>query len=163
MSGANWGLCTKHCSEDSKNSATMLEARLDLLDTKECDKLGKSSGVNTEVEICAASKNIDNLAYAVFSKSADGFKEERRDTEKVEYYGGRDACQGDSGGPLWVWTYRQSNAKVIQAYQLGIVSRGEGCAYRNRPGIFSRVSQYKDFIQNVISKEGGCTTYENPG
>lgn len=50
-----------------------------------------------------------------------------------------DACQGDSGGPLIV---RNQN----QWYQAGIVSTGFGCAQPNKPGIYTRVSEYLEWI-----------------
>ena len=53
--------------------------------------------------------------------------------------GGKGACQGDSGGPLVVNT-----GSGIQ--QVGIVSFGIGCAAADRPGVYTRVSQYKEWI-----------------
>jgi Hint module/Trypsin len=61
--------------------------------------------------------------------------------------GGKDACQGDSGGPLF-----DSNKQ-----QIGIVSFGLGCALPNKPGIYTRVSAYKDWIKDAI-----CTYSDSP-
>ncbi|XP_038565803.1 tryptase-2-like [Micropterus salmoides] len=61
--------------------------------------------------------------------------------------GGRDACKGDYGGPL-----------VCRARggfkQVGIMSYGspDGCALPGRPGVYTRVSKYLDFIKYYIQQ-----------
>jgi secreted trypsin-like serine protease len=52
---------------------------------------------------------------------------------------GRDSCQGDSGGPL---VRQEGSAKVL----VGIVSNGYGCAYKDLPAAYTRVSAYIDWI-----------------
>jgi len=56
--------------------------------------------------------------------------------------GGRDACMGDSGGPLIT-----KRKHLNQYYQIGIVSWGEGCARKDRPGIYTRVTDVNQWIQ----------------
>jgi secreted trypsin-like serine protease len=53
--------------------------------------------------------------------------------------GGRDSCQGDSGGPLFV-------RNGMQWAQVGVVSFGTGCGLRRYPGVYTRVSTYRNFI-----------------
>ncbi|XP_076759193.1 proclotting enzyme [Xylocopa sonorina] len=61
------------------------------------------------------------------------------------YEGGRDACQGDSGGPL---LHQLGNGRWIN---IGIVSWGIRCGEPGRPGIYTRVSSYLDWIfENAV-------------
>lgn len=58
------------------------------------------------------------------------------------YLDGRtDSCKGDSGGPL-VTQYKKT------VFLLGIVSWGKGCARPGNYGIYTRVSNYLEWIQN---------------
>ncbi|CAF0825544.1 unnamed protein product [Adineta steineri] len=68
--------------------------------------------------------------------------------------GGRDTCQGDSGGPL-VYQARKSDQWVL----VGITSYGAGCARVNYPGIYTKVSAYLSWIQQVISHHPPITNF----
>ncbi|GAC21377.1 trypsin-like serine protease [Paraglaciecola arctica] len=56
--------------------------------------------------------------------------------------GGKGSCQGDSGGPLVINT-----GSGIQ--QVGIVSWGRGCAAATNPGVYTRVSVYKEWMAAI--------------
>lgn len=57
---------------------------------------------------------------------------------------GKDSCQGDSGGPLFM----KNDAGELR--QVGIVSWGEDCARPSYPGIYTRVANYYDWINDTI-------------
>ncbi|XP_029160770.1 serine protease snake-like isoform X2 [Nylanderia fulva] len=57
-----------------------------------------------------------------------------------------DSCQGDSGGPLQVIHPR--NLCVFQV--IGVTSFGQGCAIINTPGVYTRVSHYISWIENIV-------------
>merc|ERR1711978_816880 len=55
---------------------------------------------------------------------------------------GKDSCSGDSGGPMQIgsgetWT------------QVGVVSWGIGCGKSHYPGVYSRVSKLRDWIDKI--------------
>ncbi|CAF1129781.1 unnamed protein product [Rotaria sordida] len=59
--------------------------------------------------------------------------------------GGKDSCQGDSGGPIHQWLGDHWE-------QVGIVSFGTGCAQPSKPGVYTRLSMYHDWIQATINQ-----------
>lgn len=66
--------------------------------------------------------------------------------------GKKDACQGDSGGPL-MWNNQQGLLEHITSekwYQLGLVSFGHGCANRQYPGVYTRISYYMPWILRIV-------------
>ncbi|KAM9467946.1 ovochymase-1 isoform 2-T2 [Clarias gariepinus] len=64
-----------------------------------------------------------------------------------EMAGGLDACQGDSGGPLSCFTGTQYEVA-------GIVSWGVGCGHAQKPGVYTKVAFYIQWINSIIGRFG---------
>ncbi|NP_001290867.1 granzyme A-like precursor [Esox lucius] len=53
-----------------------------------------------------------------------------------------DACKGDSGGPL-----------MCGGKLRGVVSFGEGCGVKTKPGVYTLVTKYLDWIKKTMGKK----------
>ena len=79
------------------------------------------------------------------------------DTKICAYdsYSIKDACQGDSGGPLMLPFGAVRDGSQLDQFawfQVGIVSFGYRCAEPGFPGVYTRVTEYIDWIEEWIAK-----------
>ncbi|NXA51159.1 PRS56 protease, partial [Nothocercus julius] len=70
--------------------------------------------------------------------------------------GGIDSCQGDSGGPL---ACQDPSTHLFVLY--GITSWGDGCGERGKPGVYTRVAAFTDWLSLQMdpshsSREPSC-------
>ncbi|XP_052752245.1 serine protease snake-like isoform X2 [Galleria mellonella] len=117
----------------------------------------KNGNRNTSDELQAGDIYIvDTFDCDLFLMSSsnrhwDGIKNHQLCAGKLE--GGVDACQGDSGGPLQVKIPFPEQYETIEGtmhYVVGITSFGVGCALPNLPGVYTRVSSFIDWIENIV-------------
>ena len=66
----------------------------------------------------------------------------------VDRAGVSDACQGDSGGPLMV---QEGPVDTGRWHLIGIVSFGYRCGIRGFPGVYTRVTHFRDWIESNLN------------
>lgn len=102
--------------ENGSVSARLMMVDVPVIDTATCNSSALYGGAIKPGMLCAGKLRADSAGDIV------------------------DSCQGDSGGPL-VAGVGTSNPRLI-----GVVSWGEGCARPNRPGVYTQVSYFYDWI-----------------
>lgn len=60
--------------------------------------------------------------------------------------GGKDTCEGDSGGPLFL----KSSDPNCNYDVVGITSIGGICGTARKPGVYTRVSYYMNWIESIV-------------
>ena len=101
---------------------------------------GPQSEALLKVQVKAWSHKKCKGNYAKYQKKIYGSQFCASDLEK-------DSCQGDSGGPAMV---KNDQLHWVVVGVVGVVSYGIVCAHHKFPGVYTRVSQYIDWIGNTI-------------
>lgn len=118
-------------------------------------KTGAPSGSQTLMKV-----DVDQIASAVCNRSMTSLIRRKIivkgiiDTQMCagDYdHGGRDTCQGDSGGPL---QYMVDRVDCINSFPLhkvvGVTSFGRDCGRKMTAGVYTRVSKYIEWIENIV-------------
>lgn len=58
---------------------------------------------------------------------------------------GKDSCSGDSGGPMQIGAGKYW-------HQIGVVSWGIGCGKSHYPGVYTRVTEVRDWIDRILAE-----------
>ncbi len=100
-----------------------------------------------EVQIDLIDLNECNASYEAFGEAIGDTNQFVASTEMCAGApeGAKDSCYGDSGGPL------VAPADNAQGWiQVGIVSWGVQCGNPSLPGIYSRISQFYDWVRDTV-------------
>lgn len=104
---------------------------------------------NQDIGIRADTLQQASVDFWDNSKCTESFRSNQKSIEITrtqlcagKLAGGVDSCWADSGGPL------VNDRNVI----VGVVSTGIGCARPGLPGIYTRVTEYVDWMDGVMRK-----------
>ncbi|KFV65153.1 Urokinase-type plasminogen activator, partial [Dryobates pubescens] len=133
-----------HCAEESKYVRTVClpEKNLYLRDNTRCEIAGY--GKQDFYDIFYAQRLMSATVNLISqTKCKYEYYDNIRVTDNMVCAGDptwmTDACKGDSGGPMVC----EHNGRMML---YGIVSWGDGCAKENKPGVYTRVTQYLNWI-----------------
>ncbi|TRY74697.1 hypothetical protein TCAL_06401 [Tigriopus californicus] len=169
----DWGWCGDDCFSFGgfTPSNYLQKVELEILSSRNCDRLARDPKFNSTLELCAG-KKIRVRTPKIFEVSPnqsqsplisgtpqafhfefigldkDREKSGRDDNGTGWILGGKDTCQGDSGGPMWI-NMDNNGTSGRRSYLIGIVSRGLGCAQLNQPGIYTRVKTFLPWINKL--------------
>ncbi|NXK50180.1 UROK protein, partial [Chauna torquata] len=132
------------CAVESKYVRTVClpEKNLNLYDNTQCEIAGYGKQDFYDIfyaqRLMSASVNLISQKKCRFE-----YYDDIRVTDNMVCAGdsawATDACKGDSGGPMVC----EHNGRMML---YGIVSWGDGCAKKNKPGVYTRVTRYLSWI-----------------
>ncbi|XP_041980977.1 serine protease snake-like [Aricia agestis] len=104
-------------------------------------------------------RQCDQLLQDTRNRNWHGLVESQLCAGKLE--GGVDTCQGDSGGPLQTIIPTETEGKIYRI--MGVTSFGIKCGVQKRPGIYTRVSTYVDWIEGIVWAKNNIEDRNFPG
>ena len=135
---AGWGATQTPTPQDNFLSPLLLDTTVQYVTNGQCVQAGgyvETNGVNVYYSYWNFVK--DNMMCGVENN--------------------QDACVGDSGGPLII---SGQNGDGSDDVQVGIVSFGVGCANADFPGIYARISDQWEWLEETVCGE---TRYPDDG
>ena len=145
------------CSDQVSSGAQDVGAMTTITGWGNTSEGGQGSDILQYIEVPIISSNDPGLGNISINNNTQFF------AGAID--GGMDSCQGDSGGPVAV-----RNAEDTDWLLIGITSWGYGCADDGYPGVYTKVSNYINWIYNNTD---GCIdadistacdeSIENPG
>uniref|UniRef100_A0A8C3KLM2 Urokinase-type plasminogen activator n=1 Tax=Calidris pygmaea TaxID=425635 RepID=A0A8C3KLM2_9CHAR len=137
------------CAVESKYVRTVClpEPGLDLSDNTRCEIAGY--GKQDFYDIYYAQRLMSATVNLISQKKCKhDYYDNIRVTDNMVCAGDpmwkTDACKGDSGGPMVC----EHNGRMTL---YGIVSWGDGCAKENKPGVYTRVTRYLNWIDSNMN------------
>ncbi|MGE4253534.1 MAG: serine protease [Parvibaculaceae bacterium] len=136
-----WGLV-----DDKTLPNALREVSVPIASNKVCDNAIRTFRINEakkKLDEMAEMTNMDDATYQNYLKQIESYTGGIDDTMMCAGLaeGGKDSCQGDSGGPLFV---TDADGKF---HQVGVVSWGYGCGLPDVRGVYARLGQFKDWIE----------------
>ncbi|CAG0886147.1 unnamed protein product [Cyprideis torosa] len=103
------------------------------------------SDVLREVQLTVISNSV---CEGIFKRFKDASITEQH---LCAYQEGKDTCQGDSGGGLFLPIVDPEDPGRLEFQVIGVVSFGFRCGVSGFPGVYTRVTEYLDWIEQHIN------------
>ena len=116
-------------------------------DTVAADDISRLSDVLRDVEVNVISNQECGQSEGTVGGWYDTYDGQITSSMLCAKDNNEDSCQGDSGGPLVIRGNDKSGADDVQ---VGVVSWGIGCASKDFPGVYARVSVAYDWIKEEV-------------
>ncbi|KAJ8704519.1 hypothetical protein PYW07_011707 [Mythimna separata] len=132
--------------------SVLQEVKVPVINNTACEAMYQAAGYNEHIPnifICAGRSRggADSCEASEAMYQAAGYNEHIPNIFICagRSRGGADSCEGDSGGPMVV--RRERDDRFVLG---GIISWGIGCAEPNQPGVYTRISEFRDWINQIL-------------